>query len=176
MQKAQSVTTIKRPAQELYDFWHDFENLPRFMLHLELVEITGPRRSHWVARAPAGKTVEWDAEIVEDVPGERIAWRSLAGSEIPNSGSVRFVKAPGDRGTEIHVEVLFDPPAGHVGQLAAKVFGEEPSQQIRDDLRRFKQITETGEVLLSDGSPEGAGSSLAKQHPSQPAAENEARA
>jgi uncharacterized membrane protein len=172
---ARGTTTINRPAKELYEFWHDFENLPRFMLHLELVEVTGSRRSHWVARAPRG-TVEWDADITEDVPNERIAWRSVEGSEIPNSGVVRFVRAPGDRGTEIHVELTYDPPAGKLGVLAAKIFGEEPSQQIRDDLRRFKQITETGEVLLSDGSPEGAGSSMARQHPSQPAADSEARA
>jgi uncharacterized membrane protein len=173
--QAKGTTTIKRPANELYEFWHDFENLPRFMFHLELVEVTGPRRSHWVARAPTG-TVEWDAEVTEDTPNERIAWRSLEGSEIPNSGVVRFVRAPGDRGTEIHVEMTYDAPGGKLGALAAKIFGEEPSQQIRDDLRRFKQVLETGEVLRSDGSQHGAGDSILRQRPSQPAGETEMRA
>jgi uncharacterized membrane protein len=173
--QARGTTTINRPATELYEFWHDFENLPRFMIHLELVEVTGPRRSHWVARAPTG-TVEWDADITEDVPNERIAWRSVQGSEIPNSGVVRFVRAPGDRGTEVHVEMEYDVPGGKLGALAAKIFGKEPSQQIRDDLRRFKQVVETGEVLLSDGSPEGAGEGMLRERPSQPAADTEARA
>lgn len=171
---AKSTVTINCPADTLYDFWHDFENLPSFMRHLEIVETTAPRRSHWVARAPGNRTVEWDAELTEDVPNERIAWRSLPGSEIPNSGSVRFVPAPGDRGTEVHVQLSYEPPAGKLGVIAAKIFGEEPSQQVRDDLRRFKQVMETGEVLRSDGSPEGIGDSVVRQHPAQPM-EGEAR-
>jgi Predicted integral membrane protein len=170
--EVRSTVTVNRPASELYDFWRDFENLPRFMHHLEHVETMGPR-SHWVAKAPANRTVEWDAEIVEDVPNERIAWRSLEGSRISNAGVVRFVAAPGNRGTEIHVELSYDPPAGAAGALIAKFFGEEPHQQVRDDLRRFKQVMETGEVLRSDGSPEGIGSSIIRQHPAQPS-ENEA--
>lgn len=172
--QARSSVTINRSAPELYEFWHEFENLPRFMQHLELVEITAPRRSHWVARAPGNQTVEWNAEITEDIPNERIAWRSLPDSQIANSGVVRFVRAPGNRGTEVHVELSYDAPAGKLGTLAAKIFGEEPGQQIRDDLRRFKQVVETGEVLRSDGSPEGIGDSVIRQHPSQPM-EREAR-
>lgn len=171
--EVRSTVTVNRPASELYDFWRDFENLPRFMHHLEHVETMGSR-SHWVAKAPANRTVEWDAEIVEDVPNECIAWRSLEGSRISNAGVVRFVAAPGDRGTEIHVELSYDPPAGAAGALIAKLFGEEPHQQVRDDLRRFKQVMETGEVLRSDGSPEGIGSSIIRQHPARPS-ENEAR-
>jgi uncharacterized membrane protein len=170
-----ATITVNRPASELYEFWHDFENLPRFMQHLEHVETLDSRRSHWVAKAPANRTVEWDAVITDDVPNERIAWRSVDGSQVSNSGVVRFVPAPGDRGTEIHVELSYDPPAGAAGALVAKLFGEEPGQQVRDDLRRFKQVVETGEVLLSDGSPEGVGSSIVRQHPSQPSAD-EARA
>lgn len=166
---AKSTVTIKCPIQQVYEFWHDFENLPRFMIHLQFVETTGPQRSHWVAKAPGDRNVEWDAEIVEDVPNERIAWRSLEGSEITNSGVVRFVKAPGDRGTEVHLELSYEPPAGKPGAIAAKIFGEEPSIQIRDDLRRFKQVLETGEVLLSDGNPTGVGGSILRQRPSQPA-------
>lgn len=172
--EAQSTVTINRSAAELYEFWRDFENLPRFMLHLELVEATGPRRSHWVARAPGNKTVEWDAEITDDVVNERIAWRSLPNSDVPNTGVVRFVKAPGERGTEVHVELSYDPPGGKLGVLAAKIFGEEPQQQVRDDLRRFKQVVETGEILRSDGSPEGLGDSIIRQRPAQPM-EREAR-
>lgn len=165
---ARAAVTINRPAPELYEFWHELENLPSFMRHLDHVETTGPRRSHWVARAPGDQTVEWDAEITEDIPNERIAWHSLPGTEIPNAGVVWFIRAPGDRGTEVHVELSYDPPGGKLDTIAAKIFGEEPNQQVRDDLRRFKQVIETGEVLRSDGSPEGAGDSLVRQHPAQP--------
>ena len=100
-------------------------------------------------------SVEWDAEITEDVPGERISWRSLEGAKVENAGTVRFVPAPGEQGTEVHVELRYDVPGGAVGSLVAKLFGEEPALQIKDDLRRFKQIVETGEIARSDGSPEG---------------------
>lgn len=159
--------TIKRPRADIYAFWRELENLPRFMLHLTSVTTTGPRRSHWVAKAPAGKTVEWDAEIVEDRPNELIAWRSVPDSTVPNEGAVRFVDAPGDRGTEVHVDLKYDPPAGSAGAIVAKVFGEEPGQQIHDDLRRFKQVMETGEVVRSEASLEGAGKGLRKQRPAQ---------
>jgi uncharacterized membrane protein len=112
--------------------------------------------------------VEWDAEITEDVPGERIAWRSVAGSKIDNAGTVSFVPAPGDQGTEVHVDMRYSPPAGAVGATLAKLFGEEPAIQLKDDLRRFKQIAETGEVVRSDGSPEGQrGLRQLKQRPAQ---------
>jgi uncharacterized membrane protein len=146
---AHSVT-INRPIEEVYDFWHDFENLPRFMLHLEQVRTTGDRRSHWKAKAPAGMSVEWDAVTTEDRPNELIAWRSVEGATVENSGSVRFRRAPGDRGTEVVVELHYDPPGGKVGASIAKLFREEPGQQVPDDLRRFKSVMETGEVLLSD--------------------------
>lgn len=142
--------TINRPIEEVYDYWRDFENLPRFMLHLEHVRATGEGRSHWKAKAPAGMSVEWDAVITEDRPNELIAWRSVDGSEVDNRGSVRFQRAPGDRGTEVIVELRYDPPGGKITAALAKLFREEPSQQIHDDLRRFKAVMETGEVLLSD--------------------------
>jgi uncharacterized membrane protein len=157
--------TVKRPAEELYRFWHDFQNLPRFMSHLESVQVTGDRRSHWKARGPAGKTVEWDAEIVEDRPNELIAWRSLEGADVDNSGAVRFVPAPGGRGTEVHVEMRYDPPGGAIGAAIAKLFGESPEQQLKDDLLHFKQVMETGEVVLSDASLDGSG---LIQRPAQP--------
>jgi uncharacterized membrane protein len=122
------------------------------MRHLESVRVTGEGRSHWVARAPAGTTVEWDAEVVEDRPNELIAWRSLPGSEVPNSGTVRFALAPGGRGTEVRVELQYDPPGGKLAAVVAKLFREEPSQQVQDDLRNFKQVLEIGEVTLSDAS------------------------
>jgi len=146
------------------------------MHHLQSVVNTGAGRSHWIASAPAGKTVEWDAEITEEVPGSRIAWRSLSGSDIQHAGVVRFRQAPADRGTEVEVELSYDAPAGAVGALIARLFGEEPKQQIRDDLRRLKQVMETGEVVLSEGSLEGTGQGPLKQRPSQaPAAELETR-
>lgn len=143
--KVEKSVTIDRPAHELYAFWRDFENLPRFMEHLESVTVIDPRRSHWTAKAPAGQRVEWDAEIHNEIPDELIAWRSLPGSEIANAGSVHF-ESLGDGGTEVRVVLSYEPPAGRVGDAVARLFGEAPSQQVEDDLRRFKQVMEAGEV------------------------------
>jgi uncharacterized membrane protein len=149
VQVRQSLT-ITRAPEEVYGFWRDFRNLPQFMSHLEAVQVLDERRSRWTARAPAGRTVEWEAEIVEDRPGELIAWRSLPGADVANSGVVRFARAPGDRGTEIVVELQYDPPAGALGAAVAKLFGEEPNEQVKSDLRRIKLVLETGEVVHSD--------------------------
>ena len=159
--------TINRPRDAVYRFWREFENLPQFMAHVQRVVSGGDRRSHWVVAGPAGKTIEWDAEIVEDRPEEMIRWRTLEGSDIRHEGHVRFEVAPGDRGTEVHVDLRYDAPAGQAGATIAKLFGEEPTQQIRDDLRRFKQVMETGEVVRSDGSLEGAGQGFFKQRAAQ---------
>ena len=148
-----STTTVTRPPEEVYDFWRQLDRLPTFMAHLDEVRATGGRRSHWKASAPFGQTVEWDAETTDDVPAQRIAWRSVDGADVPNSGEVRFVAAPGGRGTEVHVALSYEMPGGALGKAAAKYFGEEPSQQLDDDLRRFKQVMETGEVIRSDGAP-----------------------
>ncbi|MBW3556215.1 MAG: SRPBCC family protein [Actinobacteria bacterium] len=153
--RVRTAVTVNRPPDEVYGYWHDFENLPNFMAHLESVEVTGDGRSHWTAKAPAGTKVEWDAEIVEDIPDELIAWRSAEGAHVPNSGCVRFTSAPGDAGTEVTVELEYQPPGGAMGAAFSRLFGEEPLQQIKDDLRRFKQVIETGEVVRSDGTPEG---------------------
>ncbi len=142
---------INKTPEELYQFWHNFENLPTFMKHLESVKVTGEGRSHWVAKAPAGSSVEWDAEVTEDRPNELIAWRSLEGADVDNSGSVRFERAAGDRGTIVKVEIEYNPPGGAVGKVVAKLFGEEPEQQVSDDLRCLKQVMEVGEVIISDG-------------------------
>jgi uncharacterized membrane protein len=142
--------TVGRPVEEVYGFWRDFENLPRFMKHLESVTVTGENRSHWVAHAPAGQSVEWDAEMIEDRPNELIAWRSLHGSDVFNVGSVYFQPAPAGRGTEVRVEIFYHPPFGKLASKIAMLWRQEPRQQIADDLRRFKQVLEIGEVVLSD--------------------------
>ena len=147
--------TIGRSPEELYKFWRDFQNLPRFMKHLESVQVMDEKRSHWIVKAPAGTTVEWDAEITEDRPNELITWRSLEGADVDNTGSVRFERAPGARGTVVRVDIQYNPPGGKLGSLVAKLFGEEPGQQIQEDLYRFKQLMETGEVATTEGQPSG---------------------
>lgn len=146
-----SAITVNRPREDVYAFWRDFEHLPLFMSHLESVEVHGSR-STWRAKGIAEITFQWDAELVADQPNECIAWRSCAGTHVPNQGSVRFLDAPGGRGTEVRVELRYDPPAGKVGAQFAKLFGKEPGQEVAGDLRRFKQVIETGEVLHSDAS------------------------
>ena len=164
--KVSKAITVNRSPDEVYAFWRDFGNLPRFMDNVESVTATGEGRSHWKVKAPLGGTVEWDAEIVEDRPGEIISWRSLENADVKNAGTVRFEPAPGGRGTEIHVELEYSPPGGPVGAAIAWLFGEEPSQQTREDLRRFKQVMETGEVVRSEATLDGSGP---KQRPAQPA-------
>lgn len=148
---AQSII-VGRSPEEVYQYWRNFENFPNFMDHLQSVQVSGDRHSHWKANAPAGRTVEWDAEITEDEPARRISWRSLPGSDVDHSGTVHFGRAPGDRGTLIRVELEYDPPAGKAGAFIAKLFRENPKQQIYDDLRAFKQIMETGHRAKSDAS------------------------
>jgi uncharacterized membrane protein len=149
---------VDKPAEELYAFLHDLANLPTIMSHLESVKVLDDCRSHWVARAPkiAGGSVEWDAEIIEDRPNERIAWRSLAGSDVDNLGAIEFKRAPGERGTAVRVKMEYAPPAGLIGSLFARLFGENPESQIREDLRRFKRVMEIGENLTTDGQPRGS--------------------
>ena len=146
---------INRPADELYRFWHDLQNLPRFMQNLDSVQMAGGNRSHWVARGPAGKKVEWDAEIVSDTPNEMITWRSVDESQIPNAGSVQFVSVPEGRGTKVVVELQYKPPAWFLGAAAARLFGRDPGQQLQEDLRRLKQLVETGEIPTTKGQPSG---------------------
>ncbi|MFF0316193.1 SRPBCC family protein [Micromonospora sp. NPDC005252] len=163
------AVTVNRSPAEAYRFWRDMENLPKFMAHLESVRADDLRRSHWVARGPAGRHVEWDAEIIDDQPNRAITWRSLPGTRVANAGRVRFAPAPGDRGTEVRVQLRYAPPAGALGRSVAKLFGAEPEQQVRDDLRRFKQVLEAGEVVRSEGSPNGISvRQQAMQRPAQP--------
>jgi uncharacterized membrane protein len=136
---------LNRPRGEVYRFWRRLENLPRFMDHLEAVAVLDDRRSHWTAKGPAGSRVEWDAEIHNEIPNELIAWRSLQGSEVDNAGSVHFM--PTENGdTEVRVLLRYDPPAGKLGAAVARLFGDDPSRQVADDLRRLKQVVEAGEI------------------------------
>ncbi|MGV9990784.1 SRPBCC family protein [Streptomyces sp. NPDC003374] len=169
-----ATTTVMRSPDEVYGLWRDLERLPSFMAHLDEVRVTGPSMSHWKARAPFGRTVEWDAETTQDLPGRLIAWRSVPGTGIDNSGEVHFHPAPGGHGTEIRVTLRYTLPAGPLGKAAARYFGEEPHQQLDDDLRRFKQIAETGEVIRSEGAPGGKRARQEfPQHPARPLAEDE---
>jgi uncharacterized membrane protein len=135
--------TIRRPPAELFRFWRDFSNLPRFMEHLTEVRVLSPMRSVWTAKAPAGMRVKWEAEVINEIDGELIGWQSTENADVATAGSVRFVPAF-DGGTDIIVHLQYEPPARKVGALVASMFGEEPSQQIRADLRRLKTLLESG--------------------------------
>jgi uncharacterized membrane protein len=147
--KVERSVTIEKPRAELFAFWRNFENLPRFMEHLVSVRVDSSTRSHWQAKAPAGRTVEWDAEIVNEVPDEIIAWKSVGEPDVSNAGAVNFSDAPGGRGTVVRVTLDYEPPAGRVGAILSHFFSEEPDRQIREDLRKFKQLMETGEITTS---------------------------
>jgi uncharacterized membrane protein len=168
---ANASCMVNRDPDEVYSFFRNFRNLPRFMQHLESVEEIGEGRSRWVAKGPAGMHVEWDAMIVADEPGRVITWRSLENSDVDNAGAVRFEAAPGGRGTILRVNLQYNPPAGVVGSTVARLFGEEPNQQLDDDLRRLKQVLELGEVVVSDGTLFGTG--YFAQRPAQPAGPRE---
>lgn len=142
--------TVNRPRDELYAFWRDFRNLARFMENVESVRVDDDRRSHWVVKAPAGKTVEWDSVLTEEEEGLVLAWASVEGADIRNTGRIEFRDAPPGRGTEITATIVYDPPVGDLGKLIAKLFQKEPKIQARRDLRRFKQLMETGEISTSE--------------------------
>ena len=145
------AVTVARPIDEVFAFWKGYGNLPRFMRHLTSVETLAEGRTRWTATGPAGVAVAWDAETVAEEAPHRIAWRSLENADVHNHGDVRFTPAPGDRGTEVHVHLEYLPPAGSLGRGVAWLFGEEPRQQVKEDLRRFKQLMETGEIPLAEG-------------------------
>lgn len=153
--EAERAFTIMRPRQELYRFWRDLENLPQFMEHLESVTVMGDGRSHWVTKAPVGRPLSWDAEVTEDVEDRVIAWRSLPDSTVENSGQVHFSDAPDGRGTMVRARILYSAPGGKTAENLARFFGESASQQLRDDLRRFKQVMEAGETPTTEGQPHG---------------------
>jgi uncharacterized membrane protein len=168
---AKGTCIVNRAPDEVYAFWRNFQNLPRFMRHLESVNDLADGRSHWTVKGPAGMSVEWDATIIADVPGEVITWRSLENSDVDHAGAVRFERAPGGRGTIVRVNLQYNPIAGVVGATVAKLFGEEPEQQLDDDLRRFKQVMEVGEVVVSEATLLGTG--YMSQRPGRPAAASE---
>lgn len=151
--------TINRSPEELYQFLHDFENLPRFMAHVESVRRTGEGRLHWVVKTPGGMTVEWDAEVTEDRPNELLAWRTLENAPMQAAGSVRFEHSPGGRGTVVRMDLDLRPPGGPIGPMIAKPFGRGPEQQVQENLRRFRQLMETGEIITTEGQPAGRASS-----------------
>jgi uncharacterized membrane protein len=138
---------IAKPPEELFQFWRNFENLPKFMHHLKSVTCQGPTRSHWVARGPAGMDVEWDAEIINEELNRLISWRTVGEADVDSAGTVMFVPTADGRGTRVHVNLDYIPPAGRVGKAIAKIFGDDPAQLIRDDLRRFKQLMESGDAF-----------------------------
>jgi len=146
--------TINKSADELYTFWRNFENLPKFMNHLESVKVVDDKKSEWTAKAPLGTQAHWTAEITEDVNNEKIAWRSVENSEITNSGKVEFLPTI-DRGTEVKITIRYQPPAGKLGALASYFLSEEPDNQISEDLRRFKSLMETGLIMHIEGQPSG---------------------
>jgi len=147
--------TINKPPDELYRFWREFRNLPRFMKHLESVTTLDSGRSHWVAKGPAGERIEWDAEIYNEKENELISWRSLPGSEFINAGTVRFERAAGGRGTVVRVTMNFNVSGGRVTAALARLVGQSPEQLVGEDLRRLKQILETGEIATIEGQSSG---------------------
>jgi uncharacterized membrane protein len=157
--RVEKVITVNKPIDVVYDAWRDVTSLPRILSHLRSVTEIGAGRTHWVANAPLGQTVEWDAETMVDQENRVISWRSVGDSIAPNVGAVRFQEAPGERGTEVRVRLEYTPPLGSLGATVAKLFGEEPGMQVEDDLRRFKTLLETGEVPTTERQPHGGSSS-----------------
>lgn len=153
--KTEKTVTINRSPEELYRFWRNFENLPLFTKHLQQVRVYDNQRSHWVTKGVLDKTVEWDADIVEDRPNQLIRWTSVAGADVPNSGSIQFRPSFNDRGTEVKVVIEYDSAVGELGDTIAKLFGEAPKQQLGDDLSRFKMLMESGEIATTEGQPHG---------------------
>jgi uncharacterized membrane protein len=143
--------TVNRPPDALYRFWRDFTNHPRFMERVESVQVSSDRRTHWRARGPGGVGLEWDAEVTDERPNERIAWRSLEQAPYRHAGVVRFEPAAGGRGTTVTVELEYRPPGGALTAAAAKLIGYAPEQQLQEDLRRFKQLVETGQIAVAGG-------------------------
>ena len=149
-----SIATIKSP-EECYRFWRNVENLPRFMNSLESVKQLDERRFHWVAQRSSPVTLEWDCEITEDRPGAALAWRTLNGAEVPNAGSVLFEAAPRGRGTIVRLSIHYRPVGGRLTAALARLLRQDPQTQVQEDLRRFKQLLETGEIATTDGQPTG---------------------
>ncbi|MDZ8079273.1 MAG: SRPBCC family protein [Nostoc sp. DcaGUA01] len=160
--KVEKTLTINKPVEELYRFWRNFDNLPRFIKHLKEVRVHDEKRSHWISKGFLNGSVEWDVVITEDRENELIAWTSVEGAAIETSGRVHFKPAPGNRGTEVKTVREFTPPGGAIGAALvkpvidiAKLFGEDPELEIKEDLRRFKMLMEAGEIATTEGQPRG---------------------
>jgi uncharacterized membrane protein len=167
--KSRAAITVNRPIAEVFAYWHDVQNLPRFLERLQSVRDLGGGRSRWRQADHSGAEIEFDVELTAQEINERVAWRSLDGSEIESSGEVTFTAAPGERGTEVRATLHQRTKGGGLAAAAAALLGAGGDQQVRDDLRRFKQLLETGEVVRSEASPEGASTTdLASQRPAQP--------
>jgi len=143
--KLQESVVVNKPAQQLYQFWHDFENLPLFMRHIESIEVQSKKRSQWRVKGPFGRIFEWDAEMIADRPNEMIGWRSLEGSQVDHAGSVRFEPVHGES-TKVIVSLQYNPPAGTAGAMIGKLLGANPRRHIKEELRRFKQLMEAADV------------------------------
>jgi uncharacterized membrane protein len=146
--KIEKTIRINRPADELFRFWRNLANLPRFMGHLESVTVKDDTHSHWVVKAPLGMTVEWDAEIISEKNNELIGWRAVGSGDVDHAGSVHFQALPRGRGTEVRVRLQYNPPAGLMGAAVAKILGEDPAQEVEEDLRRLKEVMETREASV----------------------------
>lgn len=160
--RVEESVTINRPLAEVFRFWRNFENLPQFMEHLESVALRDEGISHWVARGPAGFGVAWDARIINEIDNRLLAWQSLEGSTVATAGSVNFDET--EHGTRVLVKLQYDPPAGKLGAMVARLLGDDPSSSIREDLRRFKRLLETGEIPTTDG--QSSGRRTMAMHPS----------
>lgn len=161
----ETAVTVNQTAEELYRFWRQLENLPRFMKNLESVTDLGDGRSHWVGKGPLGWKLEWDAELVETRPGQLLSWRSLPGSQVHSAGTVFFDPATGGRGTVVRVSMELQAPGHLLGQAVGKALSSVTKQQVREDLRRFKQLIEAGEVATIDGQPHGVRSLINVRNP-----------
>lgn len=159
----EQAVTVMKPVSEVYRFWRNFENLPRFMQHLESVAGREEGISHWVAKGPGGMNVEWDARIINEIDDKVIGWQSLEGSMISTAGSVNFRET--GRGTEVRVHLQYNPPGGKLGAAVAWMFGEEPTIQVMEDLRRFKRLLETGEIPTTEGPSSGRAARATRSTP-----------
>ncbi len=155
--------TINASRETVYSFWRNLENLPRFMKHVQCVKKIDDKHSHWLVEGPAGQNIEWDAEIINEIPNELVAWRSLPGASVMNAGTVRFEHATAGRGTKVSVALQYDPPAGQVGVIVAKLFGKDPAHEVEMELHRLKNILEAGEIPTSEGQPAGRTDAQAEQ-------------
>lgn len=155
--KMEKSVTINRSPDEIYSFWRQLENLPRFMNHIQSVTQKGDGISHWVMKTSHDRTLQWDARLIEDKPGQMLSWQSLEGADVDNAGSVWFTPAVGGRGTVVKVSMKYSPPGGKLGSLMAKLMGDSADKQMAEDLFRLKSLLETGETPTTEGQPRGSG-------------------